>query len=331
MANPHSNDSVVYAFLGNLFITFLKFIGFILSSSPSLFSETMHSLADTLNQGLLWFGIKRSKKKADKNFAYGYGAERFFWAVVSACGIFFLGAGVTIYHGFESLGHANTDISYFVYIILLASFLVESFTLHKAYVEIYREKTESFIENLKVADPVSVAVFYEDLVAVFGVFVASVGILASEYTGNSTFDAMGSILIGFLLALVAGVLLNTNRKYLLGKSIPEDLKDKIIEMLEADKHIDRVLDFKSEILDMEKYHIKCEIEFNGYALVEDIFKSEDMFEKYKDVKEDYDEFKKFVIYQTNQVPRIVGSVIDKLEKEIRRKFPRVIHIDLEIN
>jgi zinc transporter 9 len=142
---------------------------------------------------------------------------------------------------------------------------------------------------------------------------------------------MGSILIGFLLALVAGVLLNTNRKYLLGKSIPEDLKDKIIEMLEADKHIDRVLDFKSEILDMEKYHIKCEIEFNGYALVEDIFKSEDMFEKYKDVKEDYDEFKKFVIYQTNQVPRIVGSVIDKLEKEIRRKFPRVIHIDLEIN
>jgi hypothetical protein len=102
-------------------------------------------------------------------------------------------------------------------------------------------------------------------------------------------------------------------------------------MLEADKHIDRVLDFKSEILDMEKYHIKCEIEFNGYALVEDIFKSEDMFEKYKDVKEDYDEFKKFVIYQTNQVPRIVGSVIDKLEKEIRRKFPRVIHIDLEIN
>jgi zinc transporter 9 len=332
MATKHSNTSVVYAFIGNLFITILKFIGYLVSFSPSLFSEAMHSLADTCNQGLLWFGVKRSKKQADEHHAYGYGAERFFWAVVSACGIFFLGAGVTIYHGIESLQHHTySEITFFIYAILAVSFIIESFTLYKAYQEIYTDRSETFQENLKHADPVSVAVFYEDSVAVLGIVIASISIVLTKLTGNTLFDAVGSIVIGSLLAVVAVILLNINRKYLLGKSIPVEMREEIIELLQNDKHVDKVIDFKSEILDVGKYHIKCEIEFNGYALVDDIFRTEDMRENYEDIKDDYEEFKKFVIYQTNQVPRIVGRVIDSLEKKIKEKFPKVVHIDLEIN
>lgn len=328
----HTNKSVLYAFSGNLFITIIKFIGYFISFSPSFFSEAMHSLADTCNQGLLLLGVKRSKKKADANHAYGYGAERFFWAVVSACGIFFLGAGVTIYHGLESLSHPHLpDISFYIYLILLVSFVIEAFTLWKAYQEIHINNGKSFKENLKNADPISMAVFYEDSVAVMGIVVATISITISKLTGNIFFDAVGSIIIGSLLALVAVILLNTNRKYLLGKSIPKDMEEEIIAFIQSDKHIDKVLDFKSEILDMHKYHIKCEIEFNGYALVDDIFKSEDMKENFENVQGDYEEFKKFVIYQTNQTPRLVGRVIDNLEKSIRKNFPKVIHIDLEIN
>jgi zinc transporter 9 len=203
MATKHTNQSVVYAFSGNLFITILKFIGYFISFSPSLFSEAMHSLADTLNQGLLWFGIKRSKRKADEDFAYGYGAERFFWAVVSAYGIFFLGAGVTILHGFDSLSNTSLhDVSSFVYLILFLSLLVESFTLWKAYTEIYTDKQKTFSENMGNADPISIAVFYEDTVAVLGIIVASAGIIISKFTGNFVFDSLGSIVIGLLLAVV---------------------------------------------------------------------------------------------------------------------------------
>jgi len=327
-----TNSSVVYAFSGNLFITILKFAGYSVSLSPSLFSEAMHSLADTCNQGLLWLGVKRSKKKADQHHAYGYGAERFFWAVVSACGIFFLGAGVTILHGINSLSHpVAPQITSFIYFILAISFIIESFTLWKAYQEIYVDKDETFRENMKHADPISIAVFYEDTVAVLGIIAASISIIISNLTGNHMFDAFGSIIIGALLAIVAAVLLNTNRKYLLGKSIPKEMEEEIIEFLQNEKHIDKVLEFKSEILDVGKYHIKCEIEFNGYALVDEIFKSEDMEENFENVQGDYEEFKKFVIYQTNQTPRLVGRVIDSLEKEIKRKFPKVEHIDLEIN
>lgn len=332
MQHKNSNSSVIYAFCGNLFITLLKFFGYFITFSPSFFSESMHSLADTCNQGLLLLGIKRSKRKADANFPYGYGAERFFWAVISACGIFFLGAGVTIYRGLQSLSeNQNHEISIFAYLILLISFSVESYTLQKAYHEIYTDKEKDFLENLDEADPISLAVFYEDLVAVLGIVIAALGIVISKITGNYIFDAVGSIVIGCLLAVAAIILLNINRKFLLGKSIPKKMEEDIIEFLERDKHIDKVLDFKSEILDIGKYHIKCEIEFNGYALVDEIFKSEDMRENFEEIGNDYDEFKKFVIYQTNQTPRMVGRVIDNLEKEIRKKFPKVIHIDLEIN
>ncbi len=327
-----TNTSVVYAFSGNLLITILKFIGYFISFSPSLFGEAIHSLADTCNQGLLWLGIKRSKKKADEDFSYGYGAERFFWAVVSACGIFFLGAGVTIFHGFDSLMHPGQhDVTFFVYLILFISFVIESFTLWKAYTEIHFDRDNTFRENLKNADPVSVAVFYEDSVAVLGIIVATLGIMISKLTGIYTFDAVGSIIIGSLLAIIAGILLNINRKYLLGKAIPKEMKEDIIKFLEKDAHIDKVIDFKSEVLDVGKYLIKCEIEFNGYALVNDIFKTEDMEWNFENVQGDYEEFKKFVIYQTNQTPRLVGRVIDGLEKKITDKYPQIVHIDLEIN
>ena len=332
MTKTHTNTSVIYAFFGNLFITFLKFVGYFTTLSPSLFSEAMHSLADTCNQGLLWFGIRRSKRKADASHAYGYGAERFFWAVISACGIFFIGSLVTIYHGIESLNsHEVYAVPYFVYLILFISFFVEGFTLYKAYKEVYTNKDNTFLENLEDADPVSVAVFYEDFVAVLGIIIASLSIYVSKLTGNYVFDAIGSIIIGCLLACVAFILLSINRKYLLGRTIPEEVKDEIIDLLENDKHIDKVIDFKSEVLDIGKYYIKCEIEFNGYAIVDEIFKTSDMHENYENVKDDYEEFKKFVIYQTNQVPRMVGRFIDNLEKEIKVKFPKVEHIDLEIN
>lgn len=332
MATHSSNKSVLYAFGGNLFITFLKFVGYFITFSPSFFSEALHSFADTCNQGLLLLGIKRSKKKADETFQYGYGAERFFWAVISACGIFFLGAGVTIYHGIHSLTESShSEFSIFAYIILFVSLLVESYTLHKAIKEIYKDTEETFRENLKNADPISIAVFYEDSIAVLGIIIAFFGILISYLTGNVFFDALGSIIIGVLLGCAAILLLNINRKFLLGKSIPKSMEKQIISMLENDEHIDKVIDFKSEVLDIGKYHIKCEIEFNGYALADDIFKSENMRENWNEIRESYEEFKQFVIYQTNQTPRLVGRVIDNLEKEIKKEFPSVIHIDLEIN
>ena len=114
------------AFLGNFTVMLLKWVAFFISGSSSMFSEAIHSVADTSNQFLLLIGIRRSRREPTEMFGYGFGQERFFWGLVSACGIFFLGAGVTIYHGIETFfSDATPEYHPLVIWVLFASFIIE--------------------------------------------------------------------------------------------------------------------------------------------------------------------------------------------------------------
>ena len=102
-----SRRAVAAAIIGNFFVMLAKAGVFFITGSAAMMSEAMHSLADTLNQVLLMVGIRRSSRVADIRFPFGYGAERAVWALMSAVGIFFLGCGVTVYHGVQSLLHPH--------------------------------------------------------------------------------------------------------------------------------------------------------------------------------------------------------------------------------
>ena len=117
---------VIAAFIGNFVVCIAKFAGFFVSGSGAMFSEAIHSFADTANQLLLVIGVRKSVKKPDKDFNYGYGKERFIWAMISACGIFFIGCGVTVYHGLMSFVHEPAiHFSFWVIGILAFSFIIE--------------------------------------------------------------------------------------------------------------------------------------------------------------------------------------------------------------
>lgn len=327
--------SVVAALLGNFTITILKGIGFLISGSSSLFSEAVHSFADTANQALLMIGIIRSRRAPDEESSYGYGLERFFWALISACGVFFVGAGITLYHGVSSLFHPS-EILFRpeIFAILLVSFVVELGTFSVAFHELWagRIKNDStFFEMMRDGDPTVLAVVYEDGVALLGVFVAGASIWLAYITGNPLWDAGGSIVIGLLLAWVAVVLIVKNRAFLVEKSIPEDVKERIIEILVADPMIERVYDFKSSVVEIGKYRAKCEVEVNGTALFRELSNGEMFRDDYDTIKDDYNEFLKYVVDYTDRVPRVIGKRIDVLEERIKKEIPSVRHIDIEIN
>lgn len=324
---------VVAAIIGNFFVFVIKSLAAIMSGSSVLFSEAIHSFADTANQALLAIGLSRSRKKPDESFVYGYGNERFFWALISACGIFFIGAGVTIFRGITSFltGHGIVAEP-IIYFILAASFVIELATLLIAVREL-KKKTEykSIWQIINNGDPSTLAVLFEDSVAVLGVAIAFVSILLTELTGNNYWDATGSIVIGVLLGVVAVTLIAKNRKYLIGATMPRHLSTEIISYLEADPAIEKVLDFKSTVLDIGIYRIKCEMEFNGYALLKEIYPASDLRKKFNLVKNDYEEFKKFYVEVTDRVPRLVGRKIDEIEDRLKAKHPGVKYIDIEIN
>ena len=330
---PQGLVPVAAAIIGNTVIMAIKFVGFLVSGSSALFSEAVHSVADTLNQIFLLVGIKKSLRKADKEYAYGYGQERFFWALISACCIFFLGAGITTYNGISSLIHPEKlEINFLVYLILAVSFTVESFTFYVAWQELKSSGAEKKLKLLfKEGDPSTIAVLFEDGVALIGVAAAFVGILLTHTTGKYYWDGLSSIFIGLMLGVMAIILINKNRGFLIKKSIPDEVKEKIIEIMLADPVIEKVLDFKSSVLDINQFRIKCEVEFNGPALLKEILGGSTLKEEFTEVNNNFEEFKKFFVDYADRVPRVIGRKIDQLEKKIKNEVPESVHIDIEIN
>src|SRR3989338_4924011 len=324
---------VAAAVVGNALVTLIKAVAAFASGSSVMFSEAVHSLADTLNQILLLIGVRRSFKKPDIDFGYGYGNERFFWALLSACGIFFVGAGVTVYNGISAIIHPEPiEIHAMVFMVLAASFIIEAFTFWIAAHGLKKAHPKnSWRERLILADPSTLAVYLEDGVALFGVAVATVSIGASYYTGNTLWDGLGSIVMGVLLAGTAVILITKNRSYLLGRSIPEDEREEIISALESEPSIERVIDFKSTVLGIGVYRIKCEVEFNGPALFKEAYQRKYLKGKYEEVKNDYEAFKRFCVDYADRIPRLMGKKIDEIEIMLKKRFPAVQHIDIEIN
>ena len=324
---------VLAAFSGNLFVCLAKFFGFLVSGSGALFSEAIHSLADTANQSLLLIGVQRSVKEPNKLFPFGYGRERFIFALISACGIFFIGCGITVYHGLVSLSHPNPihfkSVAIYILIVALA---VESSTLWLAIRDVRRRFSRKKLKRIiNEADPTTLAVIYEDGLAVVGVLVALASIVLAYLTGQVYWDAIGSIIIGLLLGIAAIILINKNRSYLITRSIPKDLEDKIIELIERDPLVEKVLEFKSAILDVDKYMIKCDLEFNASALVKELADHNFLADEYEELKLNYQNFLKFCVEYADRIPRMVGKKIDSLEKKIRQVVPQAIFIDIEIN
>lgn len=334
---PHKtqgNKSVIAALLGNTFVTIIKTIVAFISGSSSMFAESIHSFADTLNQSLLLIGLKRSKKPADHIHGYGYGIERFFWSLISACGILFIGAGVTVYHSIESLiHHADNPIidwSYLTIVVLVLAFIVEGATLIIAIRELRgRSKiTKSIFSN---ADPVTLAVVYEDGAAVLGVTVALVAQFLMHITSNNIYDSIGGIIVGFILGILAIILIVKNHQYIIGKSLSKERTDDIIEFLLEDPCIENISEFKSVAIDVNKYKIYATVEWNGTPLYEEIYEAGDLKEEFDEIKDDFKEFTKLMFKTTDRIPRLIGSHIDEIEKKIRDKFPEVEYVDIEIN
>lgn len=332
--NTQGGKSVVAALFGNIFVTIIKTVVAISSGSASMFAESVHSFADTLNQSLLLVGLKRSKRPADESRGYGYGIERFFWSLISACGILFIGAGVTVYHSIESLLHHSEsnihDFSYSSIIVLVLALLVEGTTLYIAIRELKGNQKLSkkvFME----ADPVTLAVVYEDGAAVLGVLVAIASQILLHFTGNNIYDSIGGILVGLILGFLAIILIVKNHQYIIGKSLSEETTEEITEFLLEDPCIENISEFKSVAIDINKYRIYTTVEWNGSPLYEDIYEAGDLKEEFENIKDDFTEFAKLMFKTTDRIPRLVGSHIDQIEKNIKEKFPQVVYVDIEIN
>lgn len=330
MASPApSTSSVVAALSGNVLVTLLKLMAFLLSGSGAMLSEAIHSLADTGNQVLLYLGLRRGTRARDEDFHYGYGSERFVFGILSASGIFFVGCGVTLYHGIHSALHPTMpEIRAVTFVVLGISFVIEGGVLAFAARSIYRQRGDlPFFQYVRDgADPASVAVLLEDGAAVLGLVLAASGISLAHFTGNPLFDALASILVGLLLGAVAVYLVVENRALLLGKAVPDHVEARFLEILNGWPSVRSVRDVKTRQITPELFTLKAEVTFRDAFLAETLRRAL----PFRPIHGGEDHAR--LIHQAAACAlRAVSEDVDAIERAVRAAIPQARHIDIEID
>ena len=216
------SKKVVYAALvGNALIAVTKFFAATITGSSAMFSEGIHSLVDTGNQGLLLFGMHRAKKPADEKHPFGYASEIYFWAFVVAILIFAVGAGVSIYEGIQKVidPHQISD-PMINYIVLALAVVFEGVAWWVAYKEFATRKGKRSIFKAvqDSKDPTIFTVLFEDTAAILGLVVAFGGIFLSQQLGIPWLDGAASIVIGVILAGTAMLLAYETMGLLIGEA-----------------------------------------------------------------------------------------------------------------
>jgi cation diffusion facilitator family transporter len=294
-----SEGTVLLAGAANLAIAISKCIAGLLSGSTALLAEAAHSVADTLNQVFLLAALKRSRRPADSQHPFGYGKERYFWALLAAVGIFVLGAGFSIIEGIQAIFHPEPVAELIVvYAVLGISFVFESISWLRAYRQIRREAAAQglrTIEHLQYnAEPAVKTVAFEDTAALIGLALAGLGVTLSAITGLEYFDGAASIAIGLLLIVVAFVLGRDNMVGLVGQGLPDEVVERIRAEIEGTPGVDAVLEVLSMRLGPDAVLVVAQVDLDDSATA-----------------------------------AAVEVLAEKIDQQIRQEFPMVRHLFLD--
>jgi cation diffusion facilitator family transporter len=266
----HSKEGVVKALIAgiaaNLGIGIAKFIAWFFSGSAAMLAESLHSIADSSNQGLLALGMKRADKAPTKEHPFGYGKERYFWAFLVAVIIFLLGAVFSIYEGIHKIGNPEPISSPgWIYFALTLGIVFEGYALKVAWGEFkhYRSANPGPLwEGLKATkDPTLPTVLFEDSAALVGLVVALVGVTMSLITGDAIYDGVASVVIGVVLLCVSWFLARESHSLLVGEGATPIAEAKIRDIVAKDKAIESTIELLTLHRGPEQLLIALTLEF----------------------------------------------------------------------
>ncbi|MEV6598155.1 cation diffusion facilitator family transporter [Actinoplanes sp. NPDC051346] len=263
MSAEGGTKAIVAALLANLGIAVTKFVAFILTGSSSMLAESIHSVADSGNQGLLLLGGKRSRRKATPQHPFGYGRDRYIYAFIVSIVLFSIGGLFALYEGYHKWSHPEPIIKYqwVPVAVLVIAIVLESFSFRTAIVESNRVRGNTpwitFIRRAKA--PELPVVLLEDLGALVGLVLALIGVGMTLITGLGRWDAAGTFAIGILLVAIAIILAIETKSLLLGEgATPEDVRA-IEQALLAGSGVERIIHMKTLYLGPEELLVAAKI------------------------------------------------------------------------
>jgi cation diffusion facilitator family transporter len=267
-AGSESVTTVLVAFGENVLVAAAKSVAAVLTGSASLLAEAAHSWADAGNEIFLMIANRRSRRPPDVAHPFGHGREAYVWSLFAALGLFVAGATVSVTHGIQQLLKPEPAGHFAVgYIVLAVSFVLEGVSFLQS-VRQARPEAESMqrdlIEHvLATSDPTLRAVVAEDSAALAGLLIAAASLAAHQLTGSPIPDAVGSIVIGALLAVTALVLINRNRQFLIGQEADPRVRVAAIQALLDAPEVARVTYLRLEIVGPRMVSVIGDVDLTG--------------------------------------------------------------------
>jgi cation diffusion facilitator family transporter len=243
-----SKRTVTLALAANAGVGMLKLAAGLLSGSSALVSEAAHSVADTSTELLLLTALRRSSRPADHVHPFGYGKERYFWALLAAFGIFVSGAAFSFYEGLHTIlaRGGSTGPLWINYPVLALAFVLEGVSFRQAVHETRGEARQRRKSMRSVVrdphDPTVRSVVLEDSAALIGILTAAAGVALHQLTGSRIWDGAASLVIGALLVLAAVLLAKTCQALLIGKQADAGLMSRVERRIEEQPEVDDVVD-----------------------------------------------------------------------------------------
>ncbi|MDJ0934479.1 MAG: cation diffusion facilitator family transporter, partial [Kiloniellales bacterium] len=264
MASASSTKVILAALVGNFLIAVTKFTAAWFTGSSAMFSEAVHSTVDTGNQGLLLYGLKRSKRPADAQHPFGHGQELYFWAFVVAILIFGLGAGVSIYEGIAKIQDPHEITNPVVnYVVLGMAMVFEAGACWVAFKEFNRRRGAlGYFEAIRRSkDPSIFTVLLEDSAAMLGLIVAMVAIALGQALDMPVLDGVGSVVIGCILAATAIFLIWETKPLLIGEAADPEVEASIRQVIARQSGIQRTNEILSMHLGPEDILLNLSVDF----------------------------------------------------------------------
>lgn len=280
-----SKKAVIAALFANTGIAAFKFVAAFISGSSSMLAESYHSVSDTFNQVLLLYGLKRCRREPDEKHRFGYGKEQFFWSFMVAIILFGVAGTLSIregYHKFlrpEPIHHIGLT-----YCAIAVGMIFESYAFQIAVRNIKNEmrveQHKNFIEAVKQSkDPMTLTVFFEDLLALTSLFIVAVALVLVNITGVLILDAIASIVIGVLLMVFAVFLAYETKNLLVGEAVTPLKRRKILKAISSFEEVKKIINLKTMHLSSEEVLVTLELNYRDDIIVDELEKLNDRIEK----------------------------------------------------
>jgi cation diffusion facilitator family transporter len=253
--------AIIAALVANAGIALAKFVGFIITGSSSMLAESVHSVADTSNQGLLLLGQKTSRRRATREHPFGFGRDRYFYSFIVALMLFSLGSAFAIYEAIHKLQHPEDLTSPLVAVgILVVAIGLETYSFRTAIVESRKIKGDvtwwQFIRQSRT--PELPVVLLEDAGALFGLVFALCGVGLAVITGDSFWDGIGTLMIGILLGVIAIILIIEMKSLLIGEGATPDEFDRINNAITGGR-VERLIHIRTQYVGPDELLVAAKI------------------------------------------------------------------------